>query len=51
MDSKYIIEAFVINNNFEEIEEVYSMYSISSISGIQLFRIDSYKSSNKKINL
>ena len=44
-DSKFIVNSFVINNNFEELEangQVYSIYQVSSVSGFRLFRIDSF---------
>ena len=44
-DSKCIVQAFVINNNFEELDangQEYSIYSLSGVMGFRLFRIDPF---------
>jgi len=44
-DTKFIVNGFVINNNFEELEsngQEYSIYSVSSTSSFKLFRTNSF---------
>ena len=44
-DSKCKVQAFIINNNFEELEansQEYTIYSVSGVASFRLFRMDSF---------